>query len=174
MYLVNNMKQLLFLILAIGMLSACGGSSGPENPGGKIPLGSGTTIPILKTEKARKAKLTFDLTEVIRKDDKLDFVIMITNRGEEAMLYFEKEELSITDNDGYITKVSEAKIAKVRQFGSGVSIASIPEDGKVKSIISFEGVREEAESCTLFFKGETNRGKNASFRTEFKKVNLRE
>lgn len=156
-------------------LSSCGNKSQEENPGGTVPLGSGVTIPVLKTEKSRKAKLTFDLTEVIRKDDKIDVVIMVSNRkDEEAMVYFTKEEFALTDNNGYIYKVADAKIDKVSQFGSGMKIAKIPENGKVKSIISFKGVREDATSGKLFFKGEANRGKTAAFKVEFDKVKLKE
>lgn len=168
------MKYTILFFASILILFSCGNKSQEENPGGTVPLGSGVSIPVLKTEKSRKAKLTFDLTEVIRKDDKIDIVLMISNRNDDAMVYFMKEEFALTDNNGYIYQVTDAKIDKVRQFGSGIRIAKIPEDGKVKSIISFKGVREDATSGKLFFKGEANRGKTTAFKMKFDKVQLKE
>lgn len=162
-----------FLIVSIFFLASCGGKKEDENPGGAVPLGSGTTIPVLKTEKARKAKFNFDLTEVIRKDDKVDMVVMVTNRSKEAMMIFLKEEFALTDNNGYIYRVDDAKVDNVSQFSGGMKIAKIPEDGKVKSIISFKGVRDDATSGKLFFKGEVNRGKTTKFKAQFNKVKLK-
>jgi len=55
-----------------------------------------------------------------------------------------------------------------------MSIARIPEHGKLKSIISFEDVREDATTGRLFFKGEANRGKTSEFKVKFNKVQLKE
>lgn len=169
----DEMKYMAIIIFPLLLLSSCGGKTTEESHGGSVPLGSGTTIPVLKTEKSRKAKLTFDLTEVIRKDDKVDVVMMVSNRSDEAMLFYEKEEFALTDNNGYIYKVSSAKIDKVSQFGRGMKIAKIPEHGKVKSVISFTGVREDATSGKLFFKGEANRGKTTPFKVEFNRVQIK-
>lgn len=170
----NHMKYLIIALLPLLLLSSCGNKKTEENHTGTVPLGSGTTIPILKTEKARKAKLTFDLTEVIREDDKVDIVMMVSNRSDEAMVFYGKEEFALTDNNGYIYKVKSAKIDKVNQFGAGMRIAKIPEHGKVKSVISFTGVREDATSGQLFFKGETNRGKTTPFKVQFNKVQIKD
>jgi len=159
--------------MSIAMFSSCGKKAKEENPGGTVPLGKGNSIPVLKTEKTRKAKLTFDLTEVIRKDDKMDLVVMVSNRGEEAMVSYLKEELAFTDNNGYIYKVSNAKINKIDQFGSEKEIAQIAKAAKVKSIISFKGLRKDATSGKLFFKGETNRNKKTPFKVQFTKVKIK-
>ncbi|MGK0387590.1 MAG: hypothetical protein ACI94Y_000316 [Maribacter sp.] len=168
------MKYCLIIVLPLLLLSSCGGKKAEESHGGTVPLGSGTTIPVLKKEKARKAKLTFDLTEVIRKEDKVDVVMMVSNRSDETMVFYEKEEFALTDNNGYIYKVSSAKIDKINQFGAGMRIAKIPEHGKVKSVISFTGVREDATSGQLFFKGEANRGKTLPFKVQFNKVQIKD
>jgi DNA gyrase/topoisomerase IV subunit A len=160
------MKYCLIIVLPLLLLSSCGGKKAEESHGGTVPLGSGTTIPVLKKEKARKAKLTFDLTEVIRKEDKVDVVMMVSNRSDETMVFY--------DNNGYIYKVSSAKIDKINQFGAGMRIAKIPEHGKVKSVISFTGVREDATSGQLFFKGEANRGKTLPFKVQFNKVQIKD
>jgi hypothetical protein len=167
------MKYLISIILPLLLLTSCGGKKAEESHIGTVPLGSGTTIPVLKTEKSRKAKLTFDLTEVIRKDDKVDVIMMVSNRSDEAMVFYEKEEFALTDNNGYIYKVNSAKIDKINQFGSGIRISKIPEHGKVKSVISFTGVREDATYGQLFFKGEANRGKTAAFKVQFNKVKIK-
>ena len=168
------MKYLLIVILPLLLLSSCGGKKAEENHAGTVPSGTGTTIPVLKTEKARKAKLTFDLTEVIRKDDKVDIVMMVSNRSDETMVFYEKEEFALTDNNGYIYKVNSAKIDKINQFGGGMRIAQISEHGKVKSVISFTGVRADATSGQLFFKGEVNRKKTIPFTIQFNKVQIKD
>lgn len=167
------MKYILLFIVSISILSSCGKKAQEENPGGAVPLGKGNSIPVLKTEKTRKAKLTFDLTEVVRKDDKVDFIIMVSNRGDETLVSYLKEELAFTDNNGYIYKASSAKINKVSQFDSQTEITKIPKAEKVKSIISFNGIRDDATSGRLFFKGETNRNKKIPFKVEFTKVKIK-
>ena len=42
------------------------------------------------------------------------------------------------------------------------------------AIISFEGVRKDATSGKLFFKGETDRGKIVPFKAKFDKVKIKE
>lgn len=168
------MRYILILILSVSLFSSCGKKAKEENPGGAVPLGKGVTIPVLQTEKARKAKLTFDLTEVIRKDDKVDMVVMISNRSTEVKMAYLKEELAFTDNNGYIYKVSSAKVDKINQFNSDEEKAVLAKDAKIKSIISFEGVRKDATSGKLFFKGETDRGKIVPFKVKFDKVKIKE
>lgn len=155
------MKYILLLMVSISVFSACGKKAQEEN-----------AIPVLKTEKARKAKLHFDLTEVIRKEDKLDLIIMISNKGNETMISYLREELAFTDNNGYIYKANSAKINHINQFGSQAELAKIPKASKVKSVISFNEVRKDATSGRLFFKGETKRDKTTPFRVEFTKVKL--
>lgn len=170
----SYMKYWIIIILPLVLLSSCGGKAKEGNHNGTVPLGSGVTIPILKTKKARKAKLSFDLIEVIRENDKVDIVMMLSNRSDEAMVFYQKEEFALTDNNGYIYQVHSAKINKINQFRGGIMVAKIPEHGKVKSVISFKGVREDATSGRLFFKGETNRGKTTAFEVQFDKVKIKE
>ncbi len=160
-----------FILIFCVFLLSCGGGS--VEKGNVVVLG-GTSIPVLKTEKARKSKLAFDLVEVIRKKDKLDMVMMISNKGEEVGISFFKEELSLTDNEGFIQKSKKANINGVEQFKSDEK-ATISKDGKIKSVISFSGIREEATTSEVFLKGISLReGKEREFKIKFKNIPLQE
>ncbi len=161
-HFMKNLGNVVIFISLLFLLSCNGGGSSNSHV-------SKNTIPVLKTEKSKKAKLSFNLTEVIKNKNSLDFVIVITNKSTEAKVFYNKKELAITDNNGYIYKVEKAQIDGVKQFG-GMKIASIPEFSKVKSIITFSNIRDDAETAQLFFKGEVNRGKNSNFKITFKDI----
>ncbi len=155
------------LYLLIFFLSSCGNKSGEE----QIIVLGGASIPVMKTEKARKAKLSFDLIEIIRKKDNLDAIVLITNKSDDAEVKYLREEMAITDNNGYIYKAQKTNVEGIDQLRKK-EFVPIPKNGKIKTILSFDNIRDDASDGTLFFKGKLNRKKEHNFTIKFKKVPL--
>ncbi len=164
----------LFPLLFVFFLAACGGGSTESQNENVQTTPMGVSIPVMKTDKARKARLRFDLTEVIRKKDRVSFVILVSNNNDAGQIQYYKSEMALTDGNGYIFKPTAASIENKNQFADD-ALVDVAEDAKIKTLIEFEDLRDDTEVGQLFFKGEIFREgkKNRPFEAKFKDIPLK-
>ncbi len=165
---------LSFLLSSSLFLISCGGGSAPE--GEEAISLSGTSIPVLQTDKSRKADLKFDLTEVVLNGDEVTLRVFISNtkKKDPVKVNYLKDEMALTDNNGFIYRPSSASIGSKKQWGSDDVQVEIEPGGKIRSSLIFENVKPDASSADLFYKGESDReGKVKPFDVNFKKVKIK-